>query len=318
MDRAWKRAEPLLLLLEGGGRQGAGPRIADRRSPIVHKRATDRTTTIGVTRRLSLGGGAAAAVTAALAVAAFGGSGAACAQSGDTVAPRLACPGTQGATTVAPPVATTLAAPTCSTRRLLRTVSVRRSGRGIRVAFTRARSSRVTVSVFQSSTTRTVLGERLVFRRSGARSPVRWSGRRQRGRTAPRDGVFFVRVSARAGRTADTRRLALRRTNGRFAGERAFARTDGCGPIRAFKLERPAFGGRANRALSVSFRLAFEGRAVVELRRSGRTIRRLSNAVRRGGVLHRVRLPAERLRRGRYEVRLRLGSTVSSLFVRKV
>jgi len=176
----------------------------------------------------------------------------------------------------------------------------------------------VTLSVFQSATRRVVSGERLVFRTTARRDAVRWSGRRQRGRIAPRDGVFFVRVSARRGGAADVRRIALRRTAGRFATERTFARRDGCGAVRAFKLQRPAFGGRANRAVSVSFRLAFQARATVELRRGGRTVRRLSSAVRRGGVLHRVRLDSERLRRGRYEIRLRFGATASSLFIRKV
>ncbi len=270
-----------------------------------------------MTRRLSFAGGSAAAAVAAIAVSAFAGSGDACAQSGEAVAPRPACEGAPA--TVAPPSATATGAPrTCTTTSLLRTVAVRPSGRGVRVAFTRRRPGTVTVSVFQSATSRTVLGERLVFRSSTRRGAIAWSGRRQRVRTAPRDGVFFVRVSARSGRRTDVRRLALRRTSARFRTERTFARRDGCGPVRAFKLERPAFGGRANRALSVSFRLAFEGRAVVELRRDGRRVRTLSSAQRRGGVLHRVRLPAERLRRGRYEVRLRFGSTTTSLFVRKV
>lgn len=270
-----------------------------------------------VIRRLPLAAGAATAAAAALAVSAFAGSDDACAQG--SVTPRLACPGS----TPPPPPAFGVKAATpgraaCSTPALLRSVGVRPSGRGLRVAFARRRAATVTVSVFQSAAGREVLGERLVFRASPRRGPVVWAGRPQGGRAAPRDGVFFVRISARSGRASDVRRLALRRSARRFRTERTFARRDGCGAVRAFKLERPAFGGRRNRAVGVSFRLAFEGRATVEVLRGGRVVRRLASAVRRGGVLHRVRLGAERLPRGRYEVRLRFGSATSSLFVRKV
>jgi hypothetical protein len=82
-----------------------------------------------VTRRLSFAGGTAAAAVAAIAVTAFAGSGDACAQSGDAVAPRLTCEGGTTATAADPTVVDT--PQTCSTASLLRTVAVPPSGRGV-------------------------------------------------------------------------------------------------------------------------------------------------------------------------------------------
>ncbi len=277
-------------------------------------------------RALPFAGGATAAVAAALAVTAVTGAGDACAQSGDAVAPRIACPGATtppapttpgGNRTVTTPGTVTGTGP-CTTTTVLRTVSVRPAGRGLRVAYRRRGSGPVRVDVFQSATTRTVLGERLVFRATARRSPVRWSGGRQGRRTAPRPGVFFVRVSARQGGATDVRRFALRRAGRGFRTQPTFARRDGCGAIRAFKLERPAFGGRANRAVSVSFRVANPGRVTVDLLRGGRRVRTLSSTTRRAGVLHRVRLDAEGLRRGRYQVRLRTGSATATLTAARI
>jgi hypothetical protein len=262
---------------------------------------------------LSSGGAAAAALVAVLAGLLVGGGNVACAE----VAPRISCPGSDAAAGGGPPT-TAAGGKRCTTSRIVRSARVTPSNRGLRFGFAARRRVPVTISVFQSSTRRRVVGERLVFRATRRSAPVRWSGRRQRGRPRVRDGVFFVRLAVRHRGRRDTRRFAVRRMRGRFRSQPAFARRDACGAIRAFKLERPAFGGRNNRAVSVSFRLARDGRAVVDLRRGGRTVRRLSDAVRRGGFLHRVRLDSERLRRGRYEVRLRHGDTTSSLFVERI
>ncbi|CAA9472896.1 MAG: hypothetical protein AVDCRST_MAG85-80 [uncultured Solirubrobacteraceae bacterium] len=267
-----------------------------------------------VRRALPFAGGTALAVAAGITLSAFAGAGPACAQD---VPPRLACPAGQAA----PPQATVVnrpTAPSCSVANLLRSASVRPAGRGLTVSVRRRRASRVTVSVFQTASTRAVLGERLVFRTTARQSAVRWAGRRQARRATPSDGVFFVRVSARAGSAVDTRRFALRRTRGRFTVLRTFARRDGCADLRSFKVERPAFGGRGSRAVGVSFRIARDARVTVELRRGGRTVRRLTRSARRAGVLHRLRIAPERLPRGRYEVRLRFGTTTASLFVERI
>ena len=232
----------------------------------------------------------------------------ACAQ-GQAVVPRADC-GAATAQTLESCAATTQS---------FRTVRVRPVGRGLRFSFTRRVNRPVRVEVFQTAVGRQVVGERLVARFSNRTQAVRWSGRRQRGRRAARDGVLFVRFSMRdERRRVDTRRVALVRRNGRFALRRDFYRRTSCATLTSFKLTRPAFGGRGNRALGIAFRVAREGRVAVEVRRAGRVVRRFPARTRRARVTHRLRLPAERLRRGTYEVRLTYtgdqGSLRESLF----
>jgi hypothetical protein len=106
---------------------------------------------------------------------------------------------------------------------------------------------------------------------------------------------------------ADVRRFALaRRANGTFARRPAYQRRDGCGVLRNFKLLRPAFGGRGNRALGIAFRLSEERQATVTVLRGDRVVRRYRAVSRRAGVTHRLRLPSEPLARGTYRVRLAL------------
>jgi hypothetical protein len=126
-------------------------------------------------------------------------------------------------------------------------------------------------------------------------------------------------------RRAPARRRAPRRPrarNGRFAPRRDFYRRTSCSTLTTFKLERPAFGGRRNRALGISFRVAREGRVAVEVRRGGRVVRRYPARVRRVGVTHRLRLAPEKLARGTYEVRLTYvgdqGTLRSSLFAQRL
>jgi hypothetical protein len=235
----------------------------------------------------------------------------ACAQ-GDPVVPRVDCESAgSGAGGGVPQTLERCAATTQS----FRSVGVRRSGRGLRLAFSRRVDRPVRVDVFQVSSGRTVLGQRLVARFADRRGPFRWSGR-ARARRSVTDGVFFARFAIRDERgRPDTRRVALVRRGGRFAVRRDFARRDSCATLRSFKLERPAFGGRRNRALGISFRLARAGRVSVEVRRGGRVVRRFATRTRPAGVTHRLRLASERLRRGTYEVRLTYAGDQASLRV---
>ncbi len=58
------------------------------------------------------------------------------------------------------------------------------------------------------------------------------------------------------------------------------------------------------------------------MRRSGRVVKRFRTGVRRTGVVHRLRLSARGLRRGRYEIRLRLqgdqGTASASLYAQRL
>jgi dienelactone hydrolase len=173
---------------------------------------------------------------------------------------------------------------------------VRRRGRGLRVDARAARGRRYTVSVFRQSAGRRILGNRLVKRFRRRRAPFTWSGR---GRGV-RDGHYVVRYTS--GR--DVRRFALRRRRGRWSVRPAYYRRSSCGALPSFKLERPVFGGRRNRALGIAFRVASTSRVSVRVLRGRRTVRRYATRTRRGGVTHRLRLASERRRRGDHKVRI--------------
>ena len=115
------------------------------------------------------------------------------------------------------------------------------------------------------------------------------------------------------------RRVALARRGGRFHRRPAFYRRASCGAISSFKLERPVFGGRSNRAVDVTYRLGATARVRLELLRGKRVVRRLAPTKRReGGRAHRIRIASEGLRRGDYRVRLRAGKVVARLTARRL
>ena len=251
-----------------------------------------------------------AAVTLAVAGAAVMAPGqetGACAQ-GDAVVPRADCD-------AAPTTLQSCAAVTES----FRTVGVRPAGRGLRLTFTRRVARPVTIDVFQVSAGRRILGQRLVARFRGRQSGVRWSGRRQAGRPAVRDGVLFVRFRIRDERgRLDERRVALARSGGRFRLRPDFYRRTSCATLTSFKLARPVFGGRSNRALAIAFRLRQAGTVGIEVRRGGRVVRRFRATSRRARVTHRLRLAAARLPRGTYEIRLLYRGAQGSLTARLI
>ena len=74
--------------------------------------------------------------------------------------------------------------------------------------------------------------------------------------------------------------------------------------LRTFKLERPVFGGRRNRALGITFRVDREARVFAEVLRGRRVVRRFVPTTRRAGVTHRLRLASEGIGRGDVRVRL--------------
>jgi choice-of-anchor B domain-containing protein len=194
---------------------------------------------------------------------------------------------------------------TCTAPSGFRDVGVaRRGSRRLSLGFTRARRAPVTVDVFQQSVGRRVIGERLVARFTGRSAGVAWNGRANRRGRRVTDGYYFVRF--RMG--DDVRRVALRRVGGRFSVRPSFYRRTSCGVLRSFKLERPVFGGRTNRALGISYQLEREGSATVEVLRGSRVVRRFP--ARRSAARRTVRLrfDAEGRPRGDFRVRLRAQS----------
>ena len=129
--------------------------------------------------------------------------------------------------------------------------------------------------------------DRALHRRGARRS--RWRGRRR-----ARTGSCSRGCARGAGGRADVRRVALARRGGRFHRRPAFYRRASCGAISSFKLERPVFGGRSNRAVDVTYRLGATAR--VRLRAPARQARRppprSARRVRQGGRAHRIRIAA--------------------------
>ena len=211
-------------------------------------------------------------------------------------------------------------APSCSPASALRSVSARSRGRGAVLAFERASGTGpVDVDVFQASSGRRVVKERLVARFKGRSSTFGWGGRARGGRRLA-DGDYFARFRTRdaAGR-AEVRRITLRRSNGRFRARPAFYRRESCGLLSSFKLERPAFGGRgAGVPLRIAYRVTRAAQIRVTVSRGKRVVRRFATRQVTAGRTGRLVLPARGLPRGDYTVRLEAvegGSTVRTSLV---
>ena len=165
-------------------------------------------------------------------------------------------------------------------------------GRRVRMRFTRKLRRPVKVEVFQASIGRRILGNRRIARFTGRKKSFVWRGRRAR------DGYLFVRF--RVGK--DVRRSVLRRKDGRFRRGKGFYRRASCATLAQFKLERPVFGGRTNRALGIAYRVGTRARVTVVVRRGKQVVRRFRARTERPGETVRRRLASEKLRRGRYRV----------------
>ena len=193
-------------------------------------------------------------------------------------------------------------APRCVATPAIRSARARRRGRGLTLAANA--TAPVTIDVFRQSRGRRIIGERLVKRFRNRRTAVRWAGRDRRGKRVGA-GYYVARFTARsASGQPDVRRIPLVRRGGRFRAVGAYDQREGCGLLRSFKLERPVFGGRTNRALNLSMRFGDQTSAEVIVRRAGgRVVKRFAAADYRGGVTHRKRVSVtRRIARGRYLV----------------
>ena len=231
----------------------------------------------------------------------------ACAQ-GPAVVPRANCNATGAALTVAQCDAVS---------RSFASVSVRRSGRGLRFAFKRLVDRPASVDVFQVSKGRRVSGEKLVARFRNRTGPFRWNGRRGT------DGFYVVRfVIADIRGRRDEQRVALVRRGGRFAPAPAFYRRTSCATLTSYRLTRPVFGGSQRRTLEVAFRLARSGSARIDLLRGKRVVRSTAAQTYAAGRFHRRTFSAKGLPPGIYRVRLTYqgdqGSLTATLFARRL
>jgi len=214
---------------------------------------------------------------------------------------------TRTTTETQPTTTPTTPTPTpCTASELFRSATAQGRGRRARFGFSRRGGGRVTVDVFQHSVGRRVVGERLVARFTRRTRGFTWNGRANRRGKRVRDGLLSVRFRTRtAGGEVDTRRETLRRSRGRFTAQRDFDRPERCGVgVRAFKLLRPAFGGRSNRTNEVTFVVGSETNVTLQVRQGTRVVRRIAAGPRSPGIVHRLRVDAEGLPRGEYEFRL--------------
>ncbi|MEA2310666.1 MAG: hypothetical protein QOE28_634, partial [Solirubrobacteraceae bacterium] len=192
----------------------------------------------------------------------------------------------------------------CAARSGFVSASVRPRGHGLRFAFVRRVRGLATVDVFQSSAGRSLTGNRLVVRFTGRRRSFTWNGRAARHRTV-RDGVLFARLRVRvAPGVTDVRRFTLRRRGGRYALARSFYRRTSCGLLTEFKLGAPVFGGRGARAARLAYRLSSPARVSVQVLRGTRVVRGFAARSRSAHHTYRLRVPAGRLARGAYRVRI--------------
>ena len=208
----------------------------------------------------------------------------------------------------------------CASRAGFITASAKGRGRSgaLDLTFRRRVSEPVTVDIFRQSVGRRVTGERRVRRFTNKNSSFAWDGRDSKGRKVP-NGIYFARFRVEAPNgQADTVRVTLGRSNGRFGPRRAFYRRDSCGTLQKFKLSRPVFGGTGRaRSLGIAYRLNQAARVQVTVtNRRERTIRRYPSKQVAANKTQRLTLSPKGLERGDYRVKLsvtRGGRTTTSV-----
>ena len=187
----------------------------------------------------------------------------------------------------------------CVDRRGIAAAGVRGTRRGLRLRLVRRRKLPVQVDVLQVAAGRRVIRERRVARFRGRKRSFTWRARL-------RAGVYFARFRMlKGGRTYDTRRVVFeRRRGGGIRRRPPHHRRPSCALVRAYKLERPVFGGRSGTPLRASFRVIARSDVTITISRGRRVLRRITRRGLRPGRTHRLVLPARGLRRGTYRVRL--------------
>ena len=108
---------------------------------------------------------------------------------------------------------------TCTDPDGFRSVSVKRTGKSLRISFTKKTRNAVTVEVFQTSKGRKIVKAKRVARFRNRQRAFTWNGRKTSGKKARvARGVYFVRFRVTDdAKKVDTRRVVVaKRTNGRF------------------------------------------------------------------------------------------------------
>jgi len=195
----------------------------------------------------------------------------------------------------------------CVERRGFGATAVRGARGGLRFRLVRRRRLPVRVDIYRVSAGRRLLGERRVGGVRSARGSFTW-----RGRFGPGIYVARFRMYSR-GRLYDIRRVVFERARGdRVRPRPQHHRRATCRLLRQFKLERPAFGGRRDVPLRISYRVATPADVTVTVLRGRRVVRRFDR--RRSTAVRTHRITVRGLARGEYRVRLRAASGDDQVF----
>ena len=177
-----------------------------------------------------------------------------------------------------------------------------KAGSGLALTFSRRVRKRVNVDIFQVSSGKKVVTERLVKRFRNKRKSFAWNGRGVRRKLT--DGVYFARFTMVLGKNRrDVRRVTLDRRQGKFRPRPAFYQRDSCGALESFKLQRPVFGGKRRAPLRIAYRVTSGAdKVIVQVRQRGRVRRTFRATGGEAGRTYRLSLPARGLRRGDVKV----------------
>jgi hypothetical protein len=120
---------------------------------------------------------------------------------------------------------------TCADPNGFRSVGVKRTGRSLRISFSKRTRNAVTVEVFQTSKGRRIVADKRVARFRNRQRSFTWNGRKTSGKKARvARGVYYVRFRVTDdARKLDTRRIVVaKRSNGRFYKQGKFVLENTC------------------------------------------------------------------------------------------
>ena len=120
---------------------------------------------------------------------------------------------------------------TCADADGFNSVGVRRTGRSLRISFSKKTRNAVTVEVFQTAKGRTIVNNKRVARFRNRQRSFTWNGRKTSGKKARvARGVYFVRFRVTDdAKKVDTRRVVVaKRSNGRFYKKGKFVHETRC------------------------------------------------------------------------------------------
>ncbi|MEA2274287.1 MAG: hypothetical protein QOI98_2995 [Solirubrobacteraceae bacterium] len=164
----------------------------------------------------------------------------------------------------------------CAAAAGFRSVRARAAGSGVKFTPSLREKRSYSLEVFQQSSGRKILSDKLVAKFSGKKSAFTWDGRRRAG--ALSDGYYYARFTMKlADGTKDVRLVTLRRAHGRFATAPDFAQRVSCGEFTTYRLSGAVFGGSANAPLAFSYKLAHDVEAVqVTVLRGKKVVKKFS------------------------------------------